>query len=116
MFSALTTTQPQQQQQGTQLSTLAYSAGSHEQVKRELEAVATAYMPSHPNFKFQHLFLNVVDNPAQRVKPPQVVDELSWKQALRDAGGPDNPDRCGNLGARASAVTCADLQKHTTAD
>eukprot|EP00878_Enallax_costatus_P003171 GHUV01003371.1.p1 GENE.GHUV01003371.1~~GHUV01003371.1.p1 ORF type:complete len:463 (+),score=140.84 GHUV01003371.1:198-1586(+) len=92
-FGALTTTQQPQQQPGTQLSPLAYSTGSHEQVKWELEAVATAYMPNHPSFKFQHLFLSVVDNPAQRVKPPRVLDELSWKQALRDAGGPDNPDR-----------------------
>jgi len=82
---------------------LAYSSNEHENVKRELEAVATAYMPNHLGFKFQHLFLNVVDNPAQRVKPPQVVDELSWKQALRDAGGPNNPDRWGTCNERTAA-------------
>eukprot|EP00879_Flechtneria_rotunda_P024782 GHRR01026294.1.p1 GENE.GHRR01026294.1~~GHRR01026294.1.p1 ORF type:complete len:330 (+),score=113.51 GHRR01026294.1:496-1485(+) len=93
LFGALTTTQQQQQQPGTQLSPLAYSSGSQETIRRELEAMATAYMPGHPNFKFQHLFLNVVENSAQRAKPPTVTDELMWKQALRDAGGPDNPDR-----------------------
>ena len=46
-----------------------------------------------PGFKFQHLLLNVVDNPAQRVKPAG-VDEMRWRQALAAAGGPDNPDRC----------------------
>lgn len=35
--------------------------------------------------------LNVVDNPAARVKPA-AVDELQWRAALQRAGGPDNPD------------------------
>jgi nuclear pore complex protein Nup54 len=50
-------------------------------------------MPGHSSYRFQHIFLNVLDNPAQKVKPPFVADELSWKQAMRDAGGPDNADR-----------------------
>ena len=28
----------------------------------------------------------------QRVKPPN-VDEMRWRQALAQAGGPNNPDR-----------------------
>jgi hypothetical protein len=77
-----------------QLSPLAYnSLIEHEDSKRALEAIVSAYSPGSTAYKFQHLFLNVVDNPAQRLKPGQVADELSWKQALRDAGGPDNPDR-----------------------
>uniref|UniRef100_A0A383VBV5 Nucleoporin Nup54 alpha-helical domain-containing protein n=1 Tax=Tetradesmus obliquus TaxID=3088 RepID=A0A383VBV5_TETOB len=90
IFGALSV--PGQQQQQQQLSPLAYSSSSHEAVKRELEGIATAYMPGHSSYRFQHIFLNVLDNPAQKVKPAAVVDELSWKQAMRDAGGPDNPD------------------------
>ncbi|WIA33449.1 hypothetical protein OEZ86_006581 [Tetradesmus obliquus] len=75
-------------------STPAFGASSTPAfVKRELESIATAYMPGHSSYRFQHIFLNVLDNPAQKVKPAAVVDELSWKQAMRDAGGPDNPDR-----------------------
>lgn len=59
---------------------------------KELEAVAAAYNPASPKFRFKALFLNVVDNPAARVKPPD-VDELQWRAALQLAGGPDNPDR-----------------------
>jgi len=36
--------------------------------------------------------VNVVDNPAARVKPGG-VDELRWRAALQRAGGPDNPNR-----------------------
>lgn len=57
--------------------------------------IANAFNPSSPEYKFQYLFLSVIENPAQRVKPPQ-VDETRWRQALAQAGGPDNPSRCGN--------------------
>lgn len=53
----------------------------------------SAYNPSSAGFKFQSLFLNVVNNPQQRVKPPGLLDEVKWKQALRDAGGPNNLDK-----------------------
>lgn len=33
-----------------------------------------------------------MENPAARVKPPN-VDELQWREAMQRAGGPDNPDR-----------------------
>ena len=38
---------------------------------KELEAVREAYTarPDNPRYRFNHLFLNVVDNPASRVKP-----------------------------------------------
>ncbi len=39
---------------------------------RELEALRDAFVPRPGNqrFRFHYLFLNVVDDPAQRVKPP----------------------------------------------
>lgn len=80
-------------------------------MKRELEGIATAYMPGHSSYRFQHIFLNVLDNPAQKVKPPFVVDELSWKQAMRDAGGPDNPDKLWPVAANGFE----DLVKRTQA-
>ena len=59
---------------------------------RELEAIAAAYDPSNPKFRFNYLFLNVVDNPAARLKPDN-VDEIQWRGAIHRAGGMDNPDR-----------------------
>lgn len=46
--------------------------------------------PGNSRFKFQYLFLNVVKDPSQRVKPKD-IDELQWREAMRRAGGPDNP-------------------------
>eukprot|EP00877_Chromochloris_zofingiensis_P003356 jgi/Chrzof1/13020/Cz07g16200.t1 len=96
---------PQQQQQapglfgapaaapGTQMAPLAYSTGTPpDSALREISQIVAAYNPNSPSYRFRHLFLSVVDNPAQRVKPPN-VDEWQWKQALKEAGGPDNPDR-----------------------
>ncbi|KAK9803867.1 hypothetical protein WJX72_000198 [[Myrmecia] bisecta] len=62
---------------------------------RELETLKDAYVPSQAafhKFRFTYLFLNVVDNEAQRVKPPN-VDELQWREAIQRAGGARNPDR-----------------------
>jgi len=59
---------------------------------KEISEIRGAYTPSSAAYKFQYLFLNVVDNPAQRVKPAN-VDELRWRQALAQAGGQNNPDR-----------------------
>ena len=59
---------------------------------KELEAIASAYNPGSSRFRFNHLFLNVVDHPGARVKPAD-VDELQWRAALQQAGGPENPDR-----------------------
>ena len=47
--------------------------------------------PGNHRYRFQYLFLNVVENPAARIKPAD-VDELQWREALRRAGGPDNPE------------------------
>jgi hypothetical protein len=65
---------------------------------RELESIKDAFVPggapggvANPRYRFQYLLLNVVENPAARVKPPG-VDELQWREALQRAGGPDNPD------------------------
>lgn len=59
---------------------------------KELNEINSAYTPGTPAYRFQHLFLNVVENAAQRVKP-SIVDEVRWRQAMKEAGGPDNPDR-----------------------
>lgn len=85
----------QQQQQQQQLVSMQQYQQQQEFVstQRELEAIVAAYNPTSPGFKFQALFLNVVDNPAQRVKPPGLLDEVKWRQAMRDAGGPSNMDK-----------------------
>ncbi|GBF92146.1 nuclear pore complex [Raphidocelis subcapitata] len=57
---------------------------------RELQEIANCYTPGHSSYKFSHLFLSVV-RPEQRVRPAG-VDELSWKQAIKEAGGENNPD------------------------
>lgn len=60
---------------------------------RELESIKDSYVagPTNQRYRFQHLLLNVVDNPAARAKPAG-VDELQWREALQRAGGADNPD------------------------
>ena len=47
---------------------------------RELEALKDAFVPRPGNqrFRFHYLFLNVVDDPAQRVKPPGPHSEDSF--------------------------------------
>ncbi len=59
---------------------------------KEIGEIKASYTPGAPGYKFQYLLLNVVDNPAQRIKPGG-VDEMRWRQALAAAGGADNPDR-----------------------
>ncbi|KAG7673820.1 hypothetical protein KSW81_007011 [Nannochloris sp. 'desiccata'] len=91
-----------QQQQQQQLGTLGFqTAGTQgaaasapdDSALKELQSIKDSYIPSPGNHRhrFQYLFLNVVENPAARVKPAE-VDELQWREALRRAGGPDNPD------------------------
>lgn len=57
----------------------------------EVEAIATAFgLSNNPaRMRFTHLFLNVVDNPAARHRPPN-VDALRWRQAVHHAGGEHN--------------------------
>jgi hypothetical protein len=55
---------------------------------RDLQNIKDSYTTG--NTRFQYLFLNVVKDPAARVKPRD-IDELQWREALRRAGGPDNP-------------------------
>lgn len=65
-----------------------YLLGQESAVK-ELTEISNAFNPASPAYKFQYLLLNVVANPAQRVKPFN-VDEIRWRQALKEAGGPNN--------------------------
>lgn len=54
----------------------------------EVEALGAAFGLSNDatRTRFSHLFLNVVDNPAARQRPPN-VDALRWRQAIYRAGG-----------------------------
>ena len=65
---------------------------SQDAAAKEINEIQAAYTPTSPSFKFQYLFLNVVENPALRVKPPN-VDDIRWRQVLAQAGGPNNPDK-----------------------
>ncbi|CAK0758941.1 hypothetical protein CVIRNUC_002659 [Coccomyxa viridis] len=88
--------QPQQQQQlQTQMAPGSFSglpAQADQLVAiKQLEAIRDAYQaaPGNLRSRFQHLFLNVVENPASRVKPDG-VDELQWREAMQRAGGEGN--------------------------
>jgi nuclear pore complex protein Nup54 len=61
---------------------------------KELQSIKDSFVnyPGNYRHRFHYLFLNVIDNPAARMKPPE-VDELEWREALRRAGGVDNPDK-----------------------
>lgn len=70
-----------------------YQPGTAQQLSddsavRDLQNIKDSYTPGHA--RFQYLFLNVVKDPAARVKPKD-IDELKWREALRRAGGPNNP-------------------------
>ncbi|KAK9916340.1 hypothetical protein WJX75_001477 [Coccomyxa subellipsoidea] len=88
--------QPTQQPQ-TQMAPATFASGLPPQPDlaaiKELEAIREAYTaaPGNPRYRFHHLFLNVVDNPAACQKPPG-VDELRWREAMQRAGGPSNPN------------------------
>lgn len=94
--------QQQQQQQQNQLAPLFGAAGVAQapdlSAIRELESIKDSFIsgtaggPSNTRYRFQYLFLNVVEDPRQRIKPAD-VDELAWREALQRAGGPDNPDK-----------------------
>lgn len=59
---------------------------------RAITKVQAAYNPASPDFRFQALFVSVVERPEQRVKPPS-VDENKWRQALASIKGPNNPQK-----------------------
>lgn len=87
---------------GTQMAPAAFGTpqppgGAADGAVRQIMELKAAYTPSAPSYKFQHLFLNVVGDPNQRVKPAG-VDEMRWRQAMAAAGGQDNPDRWGATG------------------
>ena len=48
---------------------------------RELEALRHAFQaaPGNHRYRFQHLFLNVVDHPAARVRPQGMLMNPSWR-------------------------------------
>jgi nuclear pore complex protein Nup54 len=60
---------------------------------KELQSIRDSYVaaPGNYRYRFQYLFLNIIENPAARIKPPN-VDELQWREAIRRAGGEDNPN------------------------
>lgn len=84
LFSAGNAMMPHQHGTGQQLT--------DDSALRDLQNIQESYMsaPGNSRFKFQYLFLNVVKDPALRIKPKD-IDELQWREALRRAGGPDNP-------------------------
>jgi len=68
---------------------------------RELEALRDAFVPRPGNqrFRFHYLFLNVVDDPAQRVKPPgpRWVGKRGWKR-------PQTPEGCSHAALSTPGV------------
>ena len=80
-------------QQGAMMSLPGASQPPDDSALRELQSIQESYVsaPGNNRYKFQYLFLNVVKDPAARVKPAD-VDELQWREALRRAGGAENPD------------------------
>lgn len=58
-----------------------------------MQAISQATICSADNrdYKLRALFLNVVGDPAARVKPP-TVDERQWQETLEAAGGEHNAD------------------------
>ncbi|KAK9813332.1 hypothetical protein WJX73_000635 [Symbiochloris irregularis] len=76
----------------TQLAAAPLAAGiSDPRAAAEVEAIAAAFGLSQDpvRSRFLHLFLNVVNNPAARQRPPH-VDALQWRQAIFRAGGEHN--------------------------
>lgn len=60
---------------------------------RSLTRLASAYNPASQDYRFQTLFVSVVERPEQRVKPPSCVDENRWRAALAAVKGPNNPQK-----------------------
>lgn len=61
---------------------------------KELQSINDAFVaaPGNHKYRFQYLFLNVVENESAKQPKPDDVDELQWREAIRKAGGKDNPD------------------------
>ncbi|CAG9460876.1 unnamed protein product [Pedinophyceae sp. YPF-701] len=70
------------------------AAGIDPTVLSDLAAIDRAYTEraDNPDYKLRALFLNTVENPAARVQPPG-VDRRQFEEAVRAAGGPNNPER-----------------------
>jgi hypothetical protein len=63
-----------------------------DQAQRDIETLVSYYKPGTQRYRFLYLFKSVVEDPAKRVRPPD-VEEAMWRQALQECGGPDNPDK-----------------------
>ena len=83
----------QQQQQLQQQQLQQQQQPPDDSALKEILSIKDSYVPGPGNHRhrFKYLFLNVVENPNARVKPAD-VDELQWREAMRRAGGSDNPD------------------------
>ncbi|KAL3153835.1 hypothetical protein ABBQ32_013411 [Trebouxia sp. C0010 RCD-2024] len=79
----------QQQQQAFNTTQLAAGVAPASQ---EIVAISRAFDKSSNDYRFRHLFLNVVDNPGSYGCPAGVGD-LDWREATARAGGPNNPNR-----------------------
>ncbi|KXZ53344.1 hypothetical protein GPECTOR_7g1239 [Gonium pectorale] len=95
-------TQPQQQQQTSMFGAAGQpalpglvdpSGLTQDDAVRSLTRLAAAYNPNSPDYRFQTLFVSVVERPEQRVKPPGPVDENRWRAALAAIRGPGNAQK-----------------------
>eukprot|EP00201_Polytomella_parva_P020804 CAMPEP_0175043446 /NCGR_PEP_ID=MMETSP0052_2-20121109/3193_1 /TAXON_ID=51329 ORGANISM="Polytomella parva, Strain SAG 63-3" /NCGR_SAMPLE_ID=MMETSP0052_2 /ASSEMBLY_ACC=CAM_ASM_000194 /LENGTH=358 /DNA_ID=CAMNT_0016306509 /DNA_START=409 /DNA_END=1485 /DNA_ORIENTATION=+ len=68
-----------------------------------MQRIVDAYDVTHPDYRFQHFFLSVVEDPLQRSRPPLVISEAAWRQALEAAGGPENPDKLWPIEAKGAS-------------
>jgi len=82
----------------TQLAPASYS--SHmPQPEKEVKAVYEAYNEADVKYKFKRLLYNVYNDPSQKVRPHD-VDDVQWREALEEVGGPDNEQRLWPVMAR----------------
>lgn len=97
-----TSQQPQQQNQ--QQSNLfghnqqpapynaAHLAAGVAPASQEIVAISRAFNKQSSEYRFRHLFLNVVDDP-RKYPCPKGIGDLEWREATNKAGGVSNPNR-----------------------
>ncbi|DBA75950.1 TPA: hypothetical protein ACH3X2_008889 [Trebouxia sp. C0005] len=59
---------------------------------QEIVAISRAFDKQSSEYRFRHLFLNVVDDP-RRYPCPKGIGDLEWREATSKAGGVSNPNR-----------------------
>ncbi|DBA99357.1 TPA: hypothetical protein ACH3X3_011957 [Trebouxia sp. C0006] len=59
---------------------------------QEIVAISRAFDKQSSEYRFRHLFLNVIDDP-RRYPCPKGVGDLEWREATNKAGGVSNPNR-----------------------